>query len=119
MSVTNWKLCCLCQIDTTEKLVCPKTTDSGSSYSTLAENLGQFKELGSIPIRVPIENLDTGHGIEETLKSNKATWHKSCFTRCNTLKLERAKKRKREESSDEVCDQNSCELSLLSPAKRR
>ena len=55
---TDWTLCALCQTNTRESLQCPanntKTLTTGSSYTTLAENLQKFAELGC-PLPVPIE----------------------------------------------------------------
>ena len=46
------------------------------------------------------------------LKRHEAKWHKSCFNKCSTLKLQRAQKRKLEDSSVEVSE-------ALSPVKTR
>ena len=51
-----------------------------------------------------MSRFDEGNGIEETLKRHKAKWHKSCFNKCSTLKLQRAQKRKLEDSSVEVSE---------------
>ena len=42
-----------------------------------------------------------GNGVKVTLKRHEAKWHKSCFNKCSTLKLQRAQKRKLEDSSVE------------------
>jgi hypothetical protein len=51
----------------------------------LVENIRQFKELSCMPIPVNIDQLDEGNGIEDTLKRNKACWHKSCRCKINTI----------------------------------
>ena len=38
------------------------------------------------------------------LKRHEAKWHKSCFNKCSTLKLQRAQKRKLEDISVEVSE---------------
>jgi hypothetical protein len=90
----NWNLCVLCQANNAnEKLVCPsnnKRKDYGSGYKTLANNLPKFEDIGEMPIQVPLSSLDEGRGIEETLISHCASWHKSCFNRCSSAKLSRA-----------------------------
>lgn len=100
----NWELCALCGTHKpNEKLVYPfnsKQKDCGSGYSSLAEILPKFAEIGEVPIQVPLSGLDEGKGIEETLRSHRASWHKSCFNSCSNEKLIRAQKRKHEESSD-------------------
>ena len=107
----NWDLCVLCQLDnTTEKLVSPvydKRKDRGSGYKSLAENLPKFKEAGEWPIQVPLSLLDDGGGIEENLRINKASWHKTCFNKCSSAKLTRAQKRKHAEASKESDEETS------------
>ena len=48
----------------------------GSSYSSLAESLVAFNELGELPIH--LERLDERDGIETTVVSNDAQYHQSC-----------------------------------------
>ena len=67
----------------------------------MADKLQQFREIGELPIQASLSSLDEGNGIEETLKRHEAKWHKSCFNKCSTLKLQRAQKRKLEDSSVE------------------
>ena len=78
----------------------------------MADNLQQFREIGELPIQASLSSLDEGNGIEETLKRHEAKWHKSCFNKCSTLKLQRAQKRKLEDSSVEVSE-------VPSPVKTR
>ena len=117
----NWELCALCGIDKpNEKLVCPfnsKRGDCGSGYSSLANILAKFSEIGEVPIQVSLSSLDEGKGVEETLKSHRASWHKSCFNRCSNEKLIRAQKRKHEECSDS--DEVNQSTPLYSPVKTR
>lgn len=53
-------------------------------------------------------------GIEKTLRNHRASWHKSCYNKCNTLKLQRAQKRK---SQEEFLTEDPTVLG--SPAKTR
>lgn len=95
-STVNWKLCVLCQIDTEESLQCPANSDrepKGVGYKTLAEDLYQFKLLGSTPPPIDFDMLDDGSGIESTLMSHKSAWHKSCRAKFNKTKLQRAAKK--------------------------
>ena len=39
---------------------------------------------------VDLERLDNGSGIQTTLESNSAVWHKSCLLRFSNMKLQRA-----------------------------
>ena len=94
----NCEMCILCQEDTDEKLINPcqsKKSTCESGFETLAQNLKEFHNLGEVPVDLDISALDEGSGIEETLRSNNAVWHKSCYLKCNNTKLERAKARKR------------------------
>ena len=100
----NWNFCALCEQETEEKLVCPLNStrkNYGSGYKSLAHNLQQFREIGELPIQASLSSLDEGNGIEETLKHREAKWHKSCFNKCSTLKLQMAQKGKLEDSSVE------------------
>ena len=73
---TNWKLCLVCQEETTESLVCPvlsKCRDPGSGYTTMAANLVKFDELGKLPITVQLQRLDEGQGVEATMVAHQAS----------------------------------------------
>ena len=99
-SAINWSICVLCQEDTGESLQCPANTrrndiSLGSGYKFLAENIFAFCSLGCPPLPIYTSKINEGDGIEATLKRNAAKWHKNCRNKFNTLKLERAAKRKR------------------------
>ena len=117
----NWDLCALCQLENTnEKLVSPandKRKDRGSGYKSLANNLPKFEEFGQLPIQVPLSVLDEGGGIEETLRSHQASWHKSCFNKCSSAKMTRAQKRKHAEVSEDDSDEETS--TQASPIKTR
>ena len=95
-SLIDWKKCVLCQEDTGEPLQCParsKRSDLGAGYKTLASNLKQFVELGSLPLPVSLDALDEGNGVENALLRHNPCWHKSCGFKFNVSKLKRAQKR--------------------------
>ena len=99
-SAINWSLCVLCQEDTGDSLQCPANTrrndiSLGSGYKSLAENILAFCSLGCPPLPIDTSKINEGDGIEATLKRNAAKWHKNCRNKFNSLKLERATKRKR------------------------
>ena len=56
-----------------------------------------------------------GNGVKVTLKRHEAKWHKSCFNKCSTLKLQRAQKRKLEDSSVEASEAPSPVKTHTSP----
>ena len=94
LTVTNWKLCVICQEEKGEPLTCPSKSrrkDVGSGYRSLAENLKEFYDLGQLPIQ--LERLDEGQGIEMTMVANKALYHHSCRLKYNNTMLRRAEKR--------------------------
>ena len=93
---TNWKLCLVCQEETSESLVCPvlsKRRDPGSGYTTMAANLVKFDELGKLPRTVQLQRLDEGQGVEATMVAHQAKWHKTCMLKYNNTMLRRAEKR--------------------------
>ena len=93
---TNWKLCLVCQEETTESLVCPvlsKRRDPGSGYTTMAANLVKFDKLGKLPRTVQLQRLDEGQGVEATMVAHQAKWHKTCMLQYNDTMLRRAEKR--------------------------
>src|SRR5664279_1323790 len=59
----------------------------------------RFKELGELPVNVRIDDLDEGSGIEATLLTRRAKWHKTCRDNFNDTKLKRLEKRKSVEPS--------------------
>ena len=76
-SQTKWKLCVICQEDKTESLTSPsksKRQDMVSGYSSLADNLTKFHELGLLGT-LKLERLDEGHGIEVALVADNAQYH--------------------------------------------
>lgn len=107
-STTNWKLCCLCQHNTSEKLL--DATSSG--YLTLASNIPQFYKMNCMPILLDPKRLDDGDGIQSTLEKNKATYHNSCKLKFKTSKLER--KRKSLSTPEEKCEVSSAKFTRSS-----
>lgn len=92
----DWTLCILCQNKASEPLQCPgksKRSACGSGHSTLFKNSERFKELRSIPLKLNVSKLDDGEGIKKCLKSNEASWHKSCYLKFNTTMVKRAEKK--------------------------
>lgn len=85
-----------------------KRKDIGSGYSSLAENLIKFNELGELPGSLKLERLDDGHGIEAAMVAHGAQYHHTCKLQYNNTKLQRAEKRalKKESQSDE--EQSLC-----------
>lgn len=78
--VINWELCILCQEDKQEQMQVPLT------YTYTAQNLKQFYDNNVMPsdFQVDVAQLVEGSGIEDTLRSNKTMWHKSCRNKLST-----------------------------------
>ena len=83
----NWDICALCQVPG-GTLISP----SAMGYSSLTTNLCSLHELNKVPLNMNISRLDDGDGMEETLVSHKAKWHKACYVMCNATKVERARR---------------------------
>ena len=55
ITTTDWKSCIIFQEEKAEALTCPpksRRKDVGSVYSSLAENLMEFYELGQLPFQL-------------------------------------------------------------------
>ena len=93
---TDWNLCFICQMKKgNETLTCParsKRKDTGSGYSSLANLLKEFYELGQLSQNF-IGRINEGNGIEATLTEHEASWHANCRLIYSSSKLGRAKKR--------------------------
>ena len=96
-SSSDWTKCIICQDVTDERLECPadsKRKDAGAGYKSFTENLMRFSDVDDFPVKISLERLDDGDGIEAILRCRKASWHKSCHCKFNATKLERAKMRR-------------------------
>ena len=96
-------MCVICQETTKEKLLCPATDshcrfDVGSGYATLAKNLRAFSELW---VKTALTRSYKEENLEEILSSGEGKWHKLCQLRYNATKLDRACKRRREDSTQD------------------
>ena len=93
----DWTLCIVCQQHTTEALRCPlnsRTEELCQAYKSFLENVKSFRELKKLP-------LSFGEDINvDRLVRHRAQWHKSCGTKFNLNKLDRAQKREMAVSSE-------------------
>ena len=80
---------------------------SEKGYLTLTANISALHELNQLPLNINISRLDDGSGIEATLVTKKAKWHKVCYVLCNETKVERARKHR----------EQTCHKMPLSPIK--
>ena len=88
-------------MNTRQRHLQSKRADKGSGYTSLAEHLTEFNELGQLPSTVPIVRLDESHGIEAAMFANKAQYPQTWRLKYNEPKLKRAKKRACCESPDQ------------------
>ena len=97
----DWKLCIVCQAKSEEDLRCP-TRNALDVYKNFLKNVEEFQKINSLPVKI-----DFGEeGTATNFLNNKVSWHKQCHQKFNNSMLERAKlKRKREstETEDEHC----------------
>ena len=92
-----WNLCILCQQEKkNEKLLNPAMNRNRRAkecgYQTLSQNLLLFNEIGNVPFNIRLSELQSDESsLYELLIKNRARWHKSCYSLCNTQKLGRVK----------------------------
>ena len=101
-SAINWLQCVLFQTETDETLQCPARYSKlpvGSGYTSLAENLNQFKDLGIAPMDLDVEKLNEGIGIQETLMIHSAKWHKTRNLKFNKQVLQRVSRKQTKQRS--------------------
>ena len=111
---TDWKLCCLCQRKTKERLrkVSNIVSNQTVVLNELSENIKQFHTLNCLPIYINPKRLDNGDGITKTLIDNCASYHLSCKLLFNNEKLQRVKNRNNSRK-------HKLETTLESPREKR
>jgi hypothetical protein len=96
----DWTLCVICQLATTEVLRCPLNSPGpggrSEPYTSFLDNVNAFRVLNKLPVPLPFEeDIDVNQLI-----SRRAQWHKSCHTKFNATKLQRARKRERDDTTE-------------------
>ncbi|KAK3922266.1 Phosphoglycerate kinase [Frankliniella fusca] len=114
-SAILWEKCAICQKEIKgEEPVNPlKSTrlSTDDAYTSLARNLEGFARLGRLPEDVQLHLLKGNLTLEESLRKNRAVYHKSCALTFNKTKLDRLMATKRS------CDQEN--IPPPSPVKTR
>ncbi|CAH3195531.1 unnamed protein product [Porites evermanni] len=85
-------LCVICQRKTSEALKCPlenplKKGNKKGAYTNFLNHVKQFQDIDSLPVIVKF-------GCDETAENwefHRASWHKSCYAKLSSCKLEREK----------------------------
>jgi len=93
----NWDICVLCQSQKQESTVVPgrgKGFAKGMGYGTLARELSDARDADFNPLKIDLDRLDDGPGIEQTLRAHHACWHKLCKNEYSQQKLDRWRKRR-------------------------
>jgi len=90
-----------------------KRKDIGIGYSSLAENLVKFSELGELPGSFHLERLDDGHGIEAAMVAHVAKYHQTCRLQYNNTKLQRAEKNALKKEGVREEERPACKLTRL------
>lgn len=88
-------ICALWQVETGEDLQCPVRSSKppvDSSYASLAGDLLEFQELRQIPVELYLDRMDNRNGIESTLLTNRAQWHKTCQLKYDQTMLQQWRK---------------------------
>src|SRR5260221_13608577 len=94
----DWSRCCLCQSSNTVNLICPSNNPNAAQrnagYISLASTLDDLKPFGHVlSSNLPVECLDDGNGVKNTLISKEAKWHKACVLRYSGQKLQSLKRK--------------------------
>ena len=98
----NWKLCCVCQVDTQEFLKTPKK----EGFISLERDFNEHQSIkGTLPsgVKVNLSNLNDGSDITSILEANQAMYHKKCRSHYSSSHI----KRLREKMEKEVPSQLS------------
>ena len=99
----DWSKCILCQSNTKKTLNCPansKRQDAGAGYETIANTLVEFNALQALPFDIDLDVMKENDSLESSLRTHKASWHTSCYSKINTTKLKRLKGKKRQGSNE-------------------
>lgn len=76
---TDFELCALCQEETGAAFQCPAKSSKapiGNGYKSLPGHLVQFQEVGHMPMDMDTDRLDDGYGMDTTMMTQLAGWHK-------------------------------------------
>ena len=109
----DWSLCVLCQQPSFGHLINPRngrSHEKPKGYRILAVNLEELHSLNALPLNIDLSRLDDGSGIEETMTTNFAKWHKSCLVLCSRSQVDRVRKRKEKEQSTAITMQYTSEI---------
>ena len=116
----DWDLCFLCQKHGSEKLQCSKDArkdvNACECYGKLSERILKFAELNALPLPLDISLLQGNEiHLSDSLFSNTAKFHKSCKTRFDQGKLDRAIKQSENDPSAVTSDSEFTSRRISSP----
>ncbi|KAF5304481.1 hypothetical protein FQA39_LY09677 [Lamprigera yunnana] len=99
---TNWTLCCFCQQDIRKDLRCSYEKECHhKSYKVLEVDLKNFVDNEvPMPLDVNVECLGDCSGIENTMKTNKITYHNGYRAFFRSDKLQRQLKKREMDSAN-------------------
>ena len=109
--VRDWKKCFICQEPGGHDLKCPAANPVSNDdqlqtcYTQHVHNILHLKEMGDLPECVLMDSLFSGHSaggsvdaiVQVMISHKELVWHKSCRSSVNSLKLQRATKRRTSE----------------------
>jgi len=96
----DWNLCFICQKNCEENLRCPNNSTrpqiQENGYVTISKNILEFRSLNAMPVEMKIELFagEETEPLEVKLKRVNAKFHKSCYNKFSSMKLDRERKRK-------------------------
>ena len=80
----DWSKCIIFGDD--GNLKCPADGAGLSTYETFSDNAERFQSLSTLPAKLCFDDTRADELLE-----NKAKWHKACYIKFATSKLERMK----------------------------
>ena len=121
---TDWKKCCLCQIDkNNDALVSPPThhVPQHDGYTMLVTNVPLFREINQMPMILDPARLDEGGGIEAGQVSHKLSTnvqqHQISASKrqsdAQSNEIDEGLTNRRRTSGDIFCDEISTESGLM------
>ena len=88
----DWSNCFICGKGGGEDLRCPLDSNQGNGqeiYGKFLAAVEEFQKINAMPVNLKIS---ADLLVVESLVANRAKWHKSCYLKFNSTKLQRAQK---------------------------
>lgn len=90
----DWRVCVICQKETSECLKCPLNAvgrdDNSQPYENFLQSVKEFRKMNCLPVTL---YFDEATSVDDLI-TNKASWHKSCYGKFSKCRLERLQKKR-------------------------